>query len=249
MVVQEKAFKDSIAMCLGIERKWLYIQRLMRHDLDEDSSLLLLQSLLMLMETLERSDTKVKLLQELMSSQDRADISEVDGDIDTATKSTVKYKCEDIAKKLAMGPRILSKPLTSDPFLAKFFYKEASIYDSPFCDTWRMQRTEEIKLQLQYWIHHLEPVWQAVEMTLWLVRAPVAYENINIDSGFYRKSGTNLLKLSLARVQYDAIDIYPVISISHRWLVINLYQGLWHEGSFQVKQLERPQTIGLALCR
>ena len=86
-------------------------------------------------------------------------------------------------------------------------------------------------------------------MILWLVRAPVPYKDINITSGFYRESSINVLKLSLVRVQYNAKNIYPVISISHRWLVINLYQGIWSKGSYQLMQLESPQSIGLAQCR
>ena len=71
MMIEEKAFKDAIGLCISLERQWQFLQRVLRQDLDYDSALQLLQGLLILMESLERSDTKVKLLQELMSAQDR----------------------------------------------------------------------------------------------------------------------------------------------------------------------------------
>lgn len=249
-MIEEKAFKDAIGLCIGLERQWLYLQRVLRQDLDRDSSLQLLQGILMLMESLERSDTKVKLLQELMSAQDRAEVTENAGGIDTATKSTVQAKCEEIAKKLAKGPRILSRPLTAEPFLAKFFYKEASIYDAPFSDTWRSQKPEEIKLQVQYWLHHLEPVWQAVEMILWLVRSSASFTDIHIESGFFRDGNCpELLKLALVRVQYDEAYIYPVVTIAHRWLVITLYEGKWVDGSYKLSQSNVSLNASIAICR
>ena len=148
-----------------------------------------------------------------------------------------------------MGPRILSRHLTADPFLAKFFYKEASIYDAPFADTWRSQKPEEIKLQVQYWLHHLEPVWQAVEMILWLVRSSASFVNIQIESGFFRDSiSPELLKLSLVRVQYEGVSVYPVVSIAHRWLVITLYEGKWVEGAYKLSQSSASINASIAVC-
>lgn len=250
MNTQEKAFKESISLCLILERQWQYIQRVLRQDITKDGALQLLQGLLLLMESLERSDTKVKLLQELMSAQERAIVHEDEGNLDTATRSTVQIKCEEISKRLAKGPRILSRPLTADPFLAKFFYKEACIYDAPFCETWCAQKPEEIKLQVQYWLHHLEPVRQACEMILWLVRSSESYEDITVSAGFYRNGDIDdILKLSLVRVNYTQDNIYPVVSISHKWLVINLYQGQWVESSYQLMQVKDAVELSVAFCR
>ena len=50
------------------------------------------------------SDTKMNLLQELVSAKERAGILESEEDIHITAKFTVKNKCEATANKLEVGP-------------------------------------------------------------------------------------------------------------------------------------------------
>ena len=177
-MIYEKGFKDAINLCLDIERQWSCIQGVLSQEVDEYRAISLLSSVLRLMETLSRSDAKVLLIQELNQISEKAlNLSDnVDG---VVTASSIKIKSEEVAKKLAMGPRILAATLISDPFLSKCYYKQVDIYNSPICDTWKKQTSQEILLQAQYWLHALEVVYQACELVLWVIRASADFKPTN----------------------------------------------------------------------
>lgn len=250
--IHEFGFKDSIKMCLELERQWLYVQDILRMDLDPNLSIQLLSSILKLMDMLSRSDAKVKLIKELTGLHAKLRVLEEGGesteeDLSTATK--IKLRCDEVSKKLAMGPRILSGPLITDPFLSKCYHRQIDIFDSPECNTWRLQAPQEIKLQCQFWLHTLEPTWQSVEAILWSVRASSSFQSTAITSGFYRDKGQqDLLELMMVRVKHAEKSIHPVAAISHRWLAITFYEGRWVEGAYQHIKYEQDMVVDLSLC-
>lgn len=247
-MIYEKGFKDAINLCLDIERQWSCIQGVLSQEVDENRAISLLSSVLRLMETLSRSDAKVLLIQELNQISEKAlNLSDnVDG---VVTASSIKIKSEEVAKKLAMGPRILAATLISDPFLSKCYYKQVDIYNSPICDTWKKQTSQEILLQAQYWLHALEVVYQACELVLWVIRASADFKPTNASQGFYREQEMqDILKLSLVRIRYDNPRIYPNVSVAHRWLVITFFEGCWQDGAYQHIQLKEDISCELSLC-
>ncbi|MEC7030608.1 MAG: cell division protein ZapD [Pseudomonadota bacterium] len=247
--IHDFGFKDAMKMCLEIERQWLYVQDLLNLDLDSNISIQLLSSILKLMDLLSRSDTKVKLIRELSCIHEKLRLIEEQSETDVTTVSAIKLKCDDISKKLAMGPRILSGPLITDPFLSKCYHRQVDIFNSPPCNTWRQQNTEEIKLQCQYWLHTLEPTWHAIEVILWSVRASSEFDLVQAVSGFYRdKEPKDVLGLSMVRIKHSHKSIHPVAAISHRWLVVTLYHGGWVDGAYQHIKYDEDMKIELSLC-
>lgn len=248
MIIYEKGFKDAINLCLDIERQWRCIQGMLSEEVDEYRSISLLASVLRLMETLSRSDAKVLLIQELNIVAERS-LAFSDTTDGVVTASSIKLKSEEVIKKLAMGPRILSATLVSDPFLSKCFYKQVDIYNSPICDTWRKQTSQEILLQVQYWLHALEVVYQACELILWVIRSSGGFKSIDVCQGFYKEQEMqDILKLSLVRVRYDNPVTYPNISVAHRWLVVTFFKGSWQDGAYQHVQLKEDVLCELSLC-
>lgn len=247
MFIEEKGFKESVNLCLAIEQQWLSIQSILALDLDEHSALQLLSSILRLMTTLSRSDAKVLLIQELSSVSEQTELLDnMEGVVEV---SSIKLKCEEVAKKLAMGPRILAAGLIADPFLSQCYYQQINIYDAALCNTWRRQSTQEIKLQVQYWIHSLSVVYQACELILWMMRSRGSFISIAAENGYYRdKEVSDLLRLNLVRIKYLRSDVHPSVSIAHRWLVVTFYSGVWNEGSYQHIQLKDTINAEVALC-
>ena len=250
ILVHDFGFKDSVKMCLELERQWLYIQDLLALELDHNLSIQLLSSILKLMDMLSRSDIKVKLIKELTGLHEKLRIIEESesSDEDISTTTTIKMRCDEISKKLAMGPRILAGPLITDPFLSKCYHRQIDIFDSPPCNTWRLQAPEEIKLQCQYWLHTLDPTWQAIEAILWSLRASAVFQPIHVESGFYRdKNHQDILGLAMVRVRHSIKAMHPVAAISHRWLAVTFYQGSWVDGAYQHIKCDNDMIVDLAL--
>jgi cell division FtsZ-interacting protein ZapD len=248
MHIQEKSFNESVSLCLTIEKHWLFLQRGLDQGINADKALLLLTYVLRLMELLARSDTKIKLLQELSYFEERIQNLKFDESDDSHVKQAL-LKRDDVVKKLTHASRILAAPLLVDPFLRQFYYRQECLYDSPACETWCAQSEEEIKLQIHYWMHFLTAAWQSVEIILWSIRATGVYQDVTVQSGVYRHEGdSGVLNISLVRVSQPSHIIYPVLSVARRWLVLTLYEGRWSEGAYKHEQLAREHRIQLAVC-
>ena len=250
MYIYEQAFKESVRLILMIEQQWQRIQELIETELSPKSSEMVLNELIRLLEMLDRSDIKVKLLQELTGAQERAAKLFEEDAISEQDFDEFKHSCESTAKKLAMASRVLSKSLLEDPLLSALFYKQTTIYTSFYCDTWRWQSEEEKKLQVSYWMDKLSSVYHAVRLIMWIVRASGQFRSVNIVSGFYRDSmiGRDVLDVSLIRINCESPKVHPTVSIAKHWVALTLYASQWDDGVFRAVSQKEDMTVGLAIC-
>lgn len=250
MYIYEKAFKESISLCLSIERQWLLIQEELAKAIGPGNALHILDRLIHLMEILERNDAKVRLLQELANCGSKIDLlsTSFDGEVLTATK--LKDRCDKVSRSLTVASRVLSRNLMSDGFLSRFYYRQENVYDSIYADIWSKQQSKDIKMEVQAWLAELDHVWQAVEMILWLVRSSGHFQEIKVGSGFHRENLVqDIMKISMVRVQRPQLDLLPSLTMAQHWLVITVYKMMWSEGTYQAKQSSEPISVSLALCR
>lgn len=251
MYIYEKAFKESIALCLNIEQQWLLIQEILqKKELTQVSALSALDRLIHLMGVLERSDTKVKLLQELANCEEKILSLAPAFDDGETTTTKLKSQCYDVSRSLTVSSRILARQLMNDVFLARFYYRQENVYESMHAKVWANQSSDEIRGQVCYWLKHLENVWEAIEMILWVVRSTGNFEKVQVQSGFHRENIKNdMMKISLVRINRERLQILPSLTMAQHWLVVTMYETFWDGESYQSKQLEKPTEVLLSLCR
>lgn len=251
MFVYEKSFKESISLCLSIEREWVLINEALDRDVTTSEALHILDRLIYLMQVLERSDAKVKLLHELAGSYSKFDdMEEVLNNQDEVMLSTLQDTCNQVSRALTTSSRILSRKLISDPFLSKFFYRQENVYSSIHAEIWAKQSSNSIKEQMRHWLKQIENVWHAVEMILWVVRYSGGFRKISVKSGFHRENvSEDVLRLSLIRVRRQQPEIFPSLSLVQHWLVITVYQMGWKEGTYQSEQITHDVELSIALCK
>jgi|GEM_PF-5472529 cell division FtsZ-interacting protein ZapD len=247
MYIYEKAFKESIALCLSIEREWLLIGQNLEGEMRPSEALHTLDRLIHLMKILERSDAKVKLLHEL---NHRFEVIESNHQDEEVLVSTLKEQCSGVTLALTKSSRILSRQLISDPFLARFYYRQDDIYHSVYADIWSKQSNSLIKQQTQYWLKQIESVWHACEMILWAVRYSGKFRNITVSAGFHRENiEEEVLKISLIRIGRDQVNLQPSLSLVQHWLVITVYQMEWLDSIYQSKQADHSINLSISLCK
>lgn len=251
MFVYEKSFKESISLCLSIEREWILINQTLSHDIVTSEALHILDRLVCLMRILERSDAKVKLLHELAGSYNNFDnMEEALNRQDEVMLSSLQDSCNQVSRALTTSSRILSRKLISDPFLSKFFYRQESVYSSIHAEIWAKQSNNSIKEQMWHWLKQIENVWHAVEMILWVVRYSGGFKDITVKSGFHRENiSEDVLRLSLIRVRRNQVEIFPSLSLAQHWLVITIYQMGWKDGTYQAEQITHDVDLSIALCK
>lgn len=250
MYVYEQAFKESVRLILEIENQWLRIHDLIGHDLSPHHSAMVLKELVRLIEMLDRSDIKAKLLQELSNAQQRAVKVKSLGLLDEDSFNEFNYSCESVSKKLAVSSRVLSKALLEDPLLSSLFYKQETIYSSFYCDTWRWQPEEEKKLQISYWLDKLGTIHQAIRLIMWIIRASAQFKTVKIESGFYRDSmiGKDIVDVTLVRINCENANIHPTVSIAKHWVALTLYESAWQGGAYVSESQKTNIDVGVAIC-
>lgn len=250
MFVYEKAFKESISLCLAIERDWILIHQTLQRDIAPSEALHVLFRLIDLMQTLERSDAKVKLLHELTGCYEKFERMESAASQEGVMVSTLKDQCNEVSRALAVSSRILSRQLISDPFLSKFYYRQENVYHSIYAEIWSKQAQENIKEQMYHWLQKIEKVWHAVEMVLWVVRFNGGFKDIQVKSGFHRENiSEDVLKLSLVRVKRHQPELFPSLSLAQHWLVITVYQMVWKAEQYESEQITHDVELSVALCK
>jgi cell division FtsZ-interacting protein ZapD len=251
MFVYEKSFKESISLCLSIEREWMLINQTLSRDIVTSDALHILDRLIYLMQVLERSDAKVKLLHELAGSYSKFDeMEEVLNHQDEVMLSTLKDSCNQVSRALTTSSRILSRKLISDPFLSKFYYRQENVYSSIHAEIWSKQSNYLVKEQMYHWLKQIENVWHAVEMILWVVRYSGSFKDINVKAGFHRENvSEDTLRLSLIRVRRKQADIFPSLSLVQHWLVVTVYQMGWKDETYQSQQIIHDVDLSIALCK
>lgn len=250
MFIYEKALKESLTLCLSIEREWLLIQEVLDREIGHEEALHVLDRLVQLMVLLERSDAKVKLLNELAHSFEKIDEMEREGGSQVTMLSTLRSRCNQVSKALTTSSRILSRGLISDNFLSRFYYKQDPIYGSIHAEIWSKQSSSILKEQIQYWLSELEVVWHAVEMILWMVRSSGSFSSVMVTAGFHRESiKQDVMRVSMIRVRRDRVDFLPSLTLAQHWLVITVYQMIWEQQAYQMKKLEHDVSLSIALCK
>lgn len=250
MFIYEKSFKESISLCLAIEREWLLINQSVNRNITPSSALHLLDRLIALLHILERSDAKVKLLHELGNCHAKFDEMEDAFNNEGVMLSTLKEQCNQVSRLLTVSSRILPRKLMSDPFLSRFYYRQEGVYDSTYAELWSRQPEEMIKEQVWHWLNEIESVWNAVEMILWVVRYSGSYREVHVKSGFHRENiSEDVLRLSLVRVKRNQVELFPNLSLAQHWLVITAYIMEWADGTYQSKQISHDVNLFIALCK
>lgn len=250
MHIYEKAFRESIHLCLTIEREWLLIHQSLNSAMSSVDGLHVLDRLIHLMHILERSDAKVKLLQELSRCYARFEEGGDHQMHEGVQLSVLKEKCNEVSRGLTISSRILSRVLMSDPFLSKFYYNQEQVYHSIYAEIWSKQPSASIKEQMHSWLKQLECTWYAVEMILWLTRSGGQFKDIMVASGFHKEDiKQDVMSLSLVRVKRQQPDLFPSLSLVQHWLVITVYQMKWFEQVYHYQQVNEETPLSIVLCK
>ena len=201
-------------------RTWLRIEFLiqqLRSNLpvrDHASALHFFRNIGDLLDVLERGEVRTELLKELERQQHKLKLwDEVPG-VDRSVTENLRQKLKNCGTTLMSAPRI--GQLLREDRLIGLVRQRLSIpggccsFDLPTLHIWLHSPQAQRDAQVERWLDSLQPLTQALDPILELIRNSASFRKQTSLNGFFQDNGedANLLRLQLAL----ECQVYPQIS-------------------------------------
>lgn len=187
-------------------------------DLTDWHSRFILEAMLEIMDLLSRSDLKSDLIKELEKHANMLNGLKDNPAVDPVRLNSITTRIADLLKILKAGNYQPGTQLKNDELVTSF-KQRISIpggtcsFDLPRFHHWLNLPDSIIKDNLSNWFSDLEPVKQAVSLTLDMIRNSSHPSMETAQDGFYQKPMDSKITCQLIRVKLPITSpVYPEIS-------------------------------------
>ncbi|MEQ8428645.1 MAG: cell division protein ZapD [Gammaproteobacteria bacterium] len=216
-ITYEQPLNERIRNLLRLEHLFNLVDSNIQ-DLTDWHSRFILEAMLEIMDLLSRSDLKGDLIKELEKHANMLNGLKDNPAVDPVRLSSITARINDLLKILKAGNYQPGMQLKSDE-LVNSFKQRISIpggtcsFDLPRFHHWLNLPDSIIKDNLLNWFSDLEPVKQAVSLTLDMIRNSSQPSMETARDGFYQKPMDSKITCQLIRVKLPLTSsLYPEIS-------------------------------------
>jgi len=251
-VIYEQPLNERMRTFLRLEFLFVRIrQHLVRNG--EWDCRAVMSSLLEILTVVSRGDLKSEVLKEM--ERQRAllrSLLEVEG-VDARKLANVLDRLDQIHARMREERGQLAAALRDDEFISAIRHRSAipggtCRFDLPGFHHWLSRTPERRAADLEGWLAHLEPLREALALTLTMVRESDVPQRQAAVGGSYQRDMDPANPFQLVRLELprDA-GYYPEISGSKHRFTVRFLDGVTREG--RAEQVREDVAFWLTLCR
>ncbi|MEO8299185.1 MAG: cell division protein ZapD [Burkholderiales bacterium] len=249
-IVYEYPFNESIRTLLRLEQLFQRLATLACRESALDHHLALV-TLFEIMDVSSRADIKSDLLQDLERQRKQLTVYRGKPSIDESMLNAEIARAEQAMQRLNQQPGKTGQPLVAHDWLMSI-RSRISIpggtcsFDLPSYHAWQHRSAAFRQAELQTWLTSLDPVAEALTVSLRLLRESGASQPITASGGRYQQSLGSGRHVQLARVRVEADqDWFPEISGNRLLLSIRVMHT---DDAGRVEALLADRSCQLTLC-
>lgn len=250
MIFYEYPFNESIRTMLRLEQLFSRLARLVARD-DAVDHHFALATLFEIMDVASRADLKSDLLLEL--DRQRVQLAGFRGNpsISEAALDLAIRRLDSAREKLVALPGKAGASLSANEWLMSI-RSRISIpggtceFDLPGYFAWQHESAEQRRADLLRWTGTLDPLAEALEVCLALLRETGSPLAVRIRGGVYQQSLGSGRSFQLVRLRIDpALRIVPEISGNRLLLAVRLMRA---DAEGRLRPVQEDVAVELTLC-
>lgn len=250
MIFYEYPFNESIRTMLRLEHLFSRLTRLVPRD-DAVDHHFALATLFEIMDVASRADLKTDLLLEL--DRQRAQLASFRGNpsISEAALDLAIRRIDGSRERLVALPGKAGANLTANEWLMSIRSRinipgGTCEFDLPAYYAWQQERPERRRADLLRWVGSLDPLAEALEVCLALLRETGATQAVMVRGGVYQQSLGTGRSFQLVRLRIEpALRIVPEISGNRLLLAVRLMRA---DPEGRLKPITEDARLELTLC-
>ncbi len=246
----EYPLSERIRTLLRMEHLFIQLQHYIHGRSVWDSRVAII-TLFDILDILSRSDIRNEVLKEAEGALNRLKALDQNPNIDTSRLDTIVRALERVITNIHALPGQPGNRLKEIPLLNSIRQRctipgGTCDFDLPVYHQWLEKPLEERQEHLNQWFHEIEPLQQAIELVLKLVRNSTEFKQQTADRGSYLQTLDNSANYQLIRVSVPHdLPWYAEISGSkHRFTLRFLKYSV--DGN---RQAEEDIPFRIAICQ
>lgn len=252
LIIFEQPLNESIRLCLRLEHLFaLFHQEI--HESQSNSSQLAMNTLLKLLEVIDRPDIKSKITQALSQhATTLAQLQNIPG-VDPQRLQSVLAELDASLSYFHGKRQRIGEELRSNSFLMQLcghINNPAGLcsFSTPAFTLWCRKPAQARHHDLLQWYSVFDALETAVTLILRLTRDSASANTIDVVDGFYHQALDSALPTQLVRISIDAsLGVYPEMSVGKHHLSVRFMQTNDHNGN--AEQYQQAFQCLLSCCR
>ncbi len=248
-IIYEHPLNERIRTMLRLEHLFTLAMHYMRGQSSWDSRIFV-TTLIDILDIFSRGDLKNELIKELERSATTLKNLMANPNVDGARLATILKAMEHLIENLYGLKNQPGHELREDEFLSAVRQRStipggSCDFDLPAYHRWLEQPWEQREVEQKQWFSQLDPIRQAIELLLKMIRNSADPHNASSDAGSYQQSLDSTQPYQLLRVSLPADSpYYAEISGSRHRFNIRFLQHV--EGRAQLA--DQPVAFQITSC-